>query len=52
MILAHVESLKVSTGWQKNGGEFIPAPLVYLNQRRWEGAEASNDASDRIGSFL
>ena len=52
VILAHVESLKVSTGWQKNGGEFIPAPLVYLNQRRWEGAEASNDASDRIGSFL
>lgn len=52
VILAHVESLKASTGWQKNSGEFIPAPLVYLNQRRWEGAEASNDAVDRIGSFL
>ena len=35
-ILAHVEGLKGSEGWQKG---FIPAPLVYLNQRRWEGAE-------------
>jgi hypothetical protein len=43
-IVAHVESLKRSSGWQKNGGAFIPAPLVYLNERRWEGADdASND---------
>ena len=39
-ILAHVQSLKLSTGWTKNGGEFVPAPLVYINQRRWEGASA------------
>jgi hypothetical protein len=37
-IVADVERLKHSTGWTKNGGEFIPAPLVYLNERRWEGA--------------
>lgn len=35
-ILSHVESLKSSERWR---GGFIPAPLVYLNQRRWEGAE-------------
>ena len=35
-ILAHVEDLKKSDGWTKG---FVPAPLVYLNQRRWEGAE-------------
>jgi hypothetical protein len=40
VILAHVQSLKLSAGWTKNGGEFIPAPLVYINQRRWEGASA------------
>ena len=40
LVLAHVESLKSSASWMKNGGEFIPAPLVYLNQRRWEGAES------------
>lgn len=37
-ILAHVEALKASSDWQR---EFVPAPLVYLNQRRWEGAEAT-----------
>lgn len=42
VILAHVESLKTSPTWTKNGGDFIPAPLVYLNQRRWEGADATS----------
>ena len=28
-----------TTTWAKNRGEFVEAPLVYLNQRRWEGAE-------------
>jgi hypothetical protein len=38
-IVAHVERLKVSRNWTKDGGEFIPAPLTYLNQRKWEGAD-------------
>jgi hypothetical protein len=38
-IIAHVERKKVSHAWTKEGGEYIPAPLVYLNKRRWEGAE-------------
>jgi hypothetical protein len=48
VILAHVQALKASTGWMKNNGEFIPAPLVYLNGRRWEGAEleAGNAAQE------
>lgn len=37
-IVAHVERLKRSKDWVKDGGQFIPAPLVYLNNRRWEGA--------------
>lgn len=41
-ILAHVESLKAGNSW-KDG--FVPAPLVYLNQRRWEGADS--DASEK-----
>ena len=40
-ILAHVESLKQSERW-RNG--YIVAPLVYLNQRRWEGAEETRHA--------
>jgi hypothetical protein len=39
-ILEHVEGLKVSKDWKREAGRFIPAPLVYLNQRRWEGADA------------
>lgn len=42
-ILAHVESLKASDSW--NNG-FVPAPLVYLNQARWEGAEV--DPAERV----
>lgn len=40
-IVAHVEAMKASPDWRKESGAFIPAPLVYLNQRRWEGAEIS-----------
>lgn len=43
-IVAHVERLKKSPNWLKDGGQYIPAPLPYLNDRRWEGADdASND---------
>ena len=38
LVLAHVSSLK-NSAWLKDNGQFIPAPLVYLNQRRWEGAD-------------
>ena len=38
-IIAHVQWLKTTEDWQKQGGAFIPAPLVYLNQSRWDGAE-------------
>lgn len=48
LIVSHVEALKRSASWTKNGGEFIPAPLVYLNNRRWEGAEEVGD-SDPYG---
>ena len=53
MVLAHVESLKESASWRKNDGEFIPAPLVYLNNRRWEGAENSGTESQAtLGAFV
>jgi hypothetical protein len=38
-IIEHVESLKNSNDWKKDNGDYIPAPLVYLNQKRWEGVE-------------
>jgi len=38
-IIKHVEWLKTTADWLKDGGAYIPAPLVYLNQQRWDGAE-------------
>jgi hypothetical protein len=38
-ILTHVESLKSSESWRSG---YVPAPLTYLNQRRWEGAGDSD----------
>jgi hypothetical protein len=42
-IIKHVEWLKTTEQWLKNDGAFIPAPLVYLNQQRWDGAEIPED---------
>lgn len=38
-IIKHVEWMKTTEQWLKGNGAFIPAPLVYLNQQRWDGAE-------------
>jgi len=40
LVLAHVCSLK-NGAWMKDGGQYVPSPLVYLNQRRWEGAAST-----------
>ena len=31
--------MKTTDQWRKDNGAFIPAPSVYLNQQRWDGAE-------------
>lgn len=38
-ILDHVRAMKSSDGWIRG---FIPAPLTYLNQARWDGAESAS----------
>ena len=38
-IVKHVEWMKTTDQWRQSNGAFIPAPLVYLNQQRWDGAE-------------
>lgn len=43
-ILSHVALMAISEQWMERGGHFIPAPLTYLNQRRWEdGAPVAAD---------
>lgn len=36
IILKAIEAQKQSEQWQKNGGQFIPNPATWLNQKRWE----------------
>ena len=37
--VAAVESAKRSPQWLKDGGQFVPNPATWLNQRRWEDGE-------------
>lgn len=36
VVMASLRTAKASEDWTKAKGEFIPAPLVWLNQARWE----------------
>ena len=38
-IISHIRWLSTTADWLKDGGAYIPSPLVYLNQQRWDGAE-------------
>lgn len=38
-IVAHVKYMATTPDWKKDGGAFIPLPMTYLNQMRWDGAE-------------
>jgi hypothetical protein len=38
-IIAHVKYMKTTQDWRKDDGSFVPMPLTYLNQMRWDGAE-------------
>lgn len=35
-VLLHVAAMSASPAWKEMDGKFIPAPLTYLNQRRFE----------------
>jgi len=35
-----------SRQWQRDGGEFVPHPATWLNQRRWEDAPAGSNGTE------
>jgi hypothetical protein len=47
-IIDHVKAMAKTEGWTKQGGSFVPAPVVYLRGRRWDGAELSEAGSSDI----
>jgi len=46
-IIKHVEWLKTTADWLKDQGAYIPAPLVYLNQQRWDGADIPESPKEK-----
>lgn len=41
-VLQALETQKRSEQWQKDGGQYIPNPATWLNQKRWLDGEPSN----------
>lgn len=50
-VIAAVDAAKRSATWTKNAGEFVPAPLVWLNQRRWESSATSGQSNFMAGAI-
>lgn len=53
-IVAHVEAMKRSPAWLKDGGDYIVAPLVYLNQARYEApvtAELDGQSRETVQQY-
>tara|TARA_R110000868_G_scaffold101793_1_gene280392 strand:+ start:417 stop:1247 length:831 start_codon:yes stop_codon:yes gene_type:complete len=38
-VLADIDRRMVGEDWRKEGGQYVPHPATYLNQRRWEDGE-------------
>lgn len=49
-VIADVEFKKLTRKWQDDDGKYIEAPLVYLNNRRWED-ESGGPASTSNPAF-
>lgn len=49
-ILSAIAAHKLSADWQRDGGQYIPHPTTWLNQRRWEDevTHASSTRSDSV----
>jgi len=50
-ILAHVAAMAKTESWTKQGGEFIPAPVVYLRGGRWDGADLTASHENFAGAI-
>lgn len=53
-ILPALRRAMSSSQWVKDGGQFIPMPTTWINQRRWEdgGIEPSGDSASTASSYL
>lgn len=51
-ILKHIAWLKTTPDWLKDRGAFIPMPITYLNQQRWDGCEIPEAPQNAIDPAL
>lgn len=55
-MISAVEAQKVTEQWQRDGGQYIPYPATWLNQKRWEDEaeppqKQGNQLSDDLAAF-
>ncbi len=51
-ILGHLESMATSDDWTKMDGQFVPAPLVYLNKQSWDGWSSSSPVDQPVKNWF
>lgn len=51
-LMAGLATQKNSDQWRKNGGEFIPHPATWLNNRRWEDESHGAQPADAENSIF
>ena len=44
-VLQALEAQKRSKDWTKDGGQYVPNPATWINQRRWEDGEPAAEAN-------
>jgi uncharacterized protein YdaU (DUF1376 family) len=47
-ILGHLQGMASSEDWKKLDGQFVPAPMVYLNKQAWDGWDVSDQSSSLL----
>jgi hypothetical protein len=51
-IIKHTEWMKTTADWIKDRGMFIPMPITYLNQQRWDGAEIEIEVIEKPKAYV
>lgn len=51
VIVAHVVAMAATKDWTKEGGQYVPAPVVYLRSTAWTGAEVDAPHAQYAGAI-
>lgn len=51
-VVEHVKCMKASRDWTKEGGAYIPAPLVYLRQERYKAPPPASHYAGKVNGIV